>query len=173
VSLPTIGLTPFQDLAYLLDRAFRYLPARPDFAALGEAQVKAELTYGAFMVALCELERESWGRSDSTIDALPSGQGFEPRHDPQSRPEAAQLSSPRTEALPGADGFPCSKAELLRALGKDESHTKYLGQLIEAGKLVMENALQPVGFARYLARFRDQEEQARVIDAIMRGRRNN
>jgi hypothetical protein len=62
--------------------------------------------------------------------------------------------------------FPCSKAELLRALGKDRTHTKYLDQLIESGGLKLTAAPLPVGTARYLARFADSVEHDRVIGGI-------
>ena len=70
--------------------------------------------------------------------------------------------------VPAASGFACSKTELLLALGKDKTNTKYLRQLVDAERLVMKGADKPIGHARYVVRFTDPEEHARVIDAIKR-----
>lgn len=82
--------------------------------------------------------------------------------------EAGLLREATNEPPPAS--FQCSKAELLRALGKDETNTKYLGQLTDAERLVLKDAEKPVGHARYVVRFTDPEEHTRVIDAIMRNR---
>jgi hypothetical protein len=78
-----------------------------------------------------------------------------------------------TEELPAPqDGFPCSKAELLRAFGKDETHTKYLDRLVEAGRLVLNPAPKPyVGTARYLVWFRDANEHRKIVESIDKNRR--
>lgn len=87
------------------------------------------------------------------------------RHVPE-----ASLAAPADLQNVNDRGFQCSKAELLRALGKDETTTKFLDQLKAAGRLVMEDAETPVGHARYLVRFTEPEEHANVIDAIKRNR---
>jgi hypothetical protein len=73
-----------------------------------------------------------------------------------------------SQAVPG---FACSKAELLRALGKDRSNKTYLEQLSRGGMLELTTAANSVGYARYLARFTDPLEHARVVAAIEKDRK--
>jgi hypothetical protein len=63
-------------------------------------------------------------------------------------------------------GFPCSKSELLRALGKHETNHKHLDRLIAAGRLELPPAENPVGHHRYSARFTDPAEHARIVALI-------
>jgi hypothetical protein len=69
--------------------------------------------------------------------------------------------------------FQCSKAELLRALGKSASYTSYLDALVNAGKLKLDSAKEPVGYSRYLATFTEPAEHARVRAHIEQERRQD
>jgi hypothetical protein len=82
-------------------------------------------------------------------------------------PEATVAPSAGEAMTPGGpEYFACSKSELLRALNKDETHTKFLEQLIQAGKLELTQAEKPIGNRRYLARFSDPSEHAKVFASI-------
>ena len=70
----------------------------------------------------------------------------------------------------GAAGFPCSKAELLRAQTKHASHTSYLDQQVQAGMLKLEKADKPVGHHRYIARFTDPKKHAEILEIIQQER---
>jgi hypothetical protein len=100
-----------------------------------------------------------------------------PASGPMSEDTVPNDNAPRT-ARTGAskaastDGFQCSKAELLRAFNKDETSTKYLDQLVEAGRLVLKSAERPIGYARYLARFTDPDEHSRVVKEIEANRKS-
>jgi hypothetical protein len=83
------------------------------------------------------------------------------------------LSAQRADSLPDAEPFLCSKSELLRALGKDETTTAFLDSLVSAGKLRLEPATRRVGHWRYNAVFTDRDEHRRVRDLIERERRGD
>ena len=84
-----------------------------------------------------------------------------------------EAPAPSGKELPATSkGFPCSKAELLRALGKHETHLNYLSQLVEAGNLLLAKAEKPIGHSRYFASFSDSNEHAKIFKAIIDDRKN-
>jgi hypothetical protein len=69
--------------------------------------------------------------------------------------------------------FACSKAELLRALGKGSKSTRHLDDLVKAEKLELKLAKRPVGHHRYEANFTDSREHAEVEASIRKDRKSD
>ena len=91
---------------------------------------------------------------------------FEARH-AQFMPQVSQTPAPSGNEPPAKPmGFQCSKAELLRALGKDATHLKYLDRLVQAGQLCLKDAESPIGHLRYIATFSDSARHEAIVKAI-------
>jgi hypothetical protein len=60
----------------------------------------------------------------------------------------------------------CSRAELLRALGKDKSHSKYINSLVDSKTMQLRVLEKPIGHSSVEVRFKDRNEHVSVWERI-------
>jgi hypothetical protein len=151
----------------------RKVPTPSGFAIDWARAELSNLWLRTFDEAGGECDEEGGGNSVSVIEYVDS---VLQRPDLPERLRVMRLALNLT-ARPAArekkvsEPFICSKSELLRALDKDETNTKYLDRIDELGELEMEPLGRRVGRWSIRARFTDPDQNDEVRRLIRKERK--